>query len=124
MEDAQEREKRLKEAEDKALDMKIGPNHLIPVQTPEFDGGIIIGEPTGVFSPVEDSCLDALVYLREGLSRQEVVEAILIRNRVGKDDAEKIVDQALSQMEPIDKSRKEKDDPNDSNGSDDSSSYY
>ncbi len=107
MESLDERAERLKEAQDKALKQKFGPDGLIG--TPEIDPGPVeISKPV---LPLEDSMYDALIYLREGMIREEVIEVILMRNRVTRKDAEMIVDQVLEQ-------RKEQDD-NSGNSKDD-----
>ena len=93
MESLDERAARLKDAQDKALDQKFGPNGLIGV--PDVES--FPAEPPKPVLPFEDSCYDALIYLREGMKREEVIEVILMRNRISKAEAEMIVDQVLQQ---------------------------
>jgi hypothetical protein len=88
------RARRLEIAAQDALEQKLGPTHLIGVvESPEVE------EPERIVveNPIEGSCYDALVYLREGMTRKEVIDAILLRNKISKEDAEKIVDQVSKQ---------------------------
>lgn len=88
------RARRLEIAQEEAIAQKLGSTHLIGVQgAPQIDEP----ETARVDSPIEGACYDALVYLREGMSRQEVIEAILMRNRVTRTDADKIVDEVIEQ---------------------------
>lgn len=92
MENQQERAERLQSAQEDALRRYNGPTGLIPgSQT----GAIPDQELLVVPNPVESSVYDALVYIREGMSRQEVLNALLIRNKISKDDANRIIDQVL-----------------------------
>ena len=88
------RARRLEIAAKEAIEQKLGPTHLIGVvESPDVE------EPERIVveNPIEGSCYDALVYLREGMAREEVIKIILLRNKISKADAEKIVDRVIEQ---------------------------
>lgn len=92
MESLDERAARLLEAQNKFLEHREGPDGLIglPEVLPEAEPEL--SKPA---NPLEDSMYDALIYLREGMTPQHVVEMIIIRNRIKKEDAERIVAQVI-----------------------------
>jgi hypothetical protein len=104
MESQTARAERLQKAQEESLKQRLGPNHLIPVIS-GGDGGSIAtdNEEPAERNPVEGACYDALIYIREGMSRQDTLTAVLTRNSISKSEAEKIIDQVINNHQTITK---------------------
>lgn len=89
MESLEERSLRMTQARDESIARREAPTGLRPGMTQETP----VEEPMPVTNPIESACYDALIYLREGMTRQEVLQIILLRNRISPADAERILDQ-------------------------------
>jgi len=88
------RQQRLTQASQEALARRKASSGLIPPPAVS----VVEEAPVKAPNPLEDSTYDALIYLREGMSRKEVIDIILMRNRIKKVDVEAIVDQTIAQM--------------------------
>ena len=94
MESLDERAERLAQAQQDYLNRRnLGTGLVSPPIEP-----VVIEKPEPVIDPQADSMLDALTYLREGMSRDEVINFILMRNRIRKSDVERIVDLIINQQ--------------------------
>lgn len=96
----EEREARLQIARDGFLTTRIGPTGLVPASGGVDGGTPVVEDAPPSLTPVEAASYDALLYIRNGMSRQEVLDAVLIRNnRITRKEAEAIVDQAIQLQE-------------------------
>ena len=102
MESLEERNLRMTQARDESIARREAPTGLRPGMTQETP----VQEPTPVTNPIESACYDALIYFREGLTRQEVLQFILLRNRISHADAERILDQVegITDVKPANES--------------------
>lgn len=101
MESVHERQQRLNAAQEKAIARHSAPTGLVPGNIPEiapdeFPGANVVDiQP----SPIESACYDALMYLHEGMTGADVLQAVMLRNRIKLSDAEKIIEQARLKIE-------------------------
>lgn len=96
-----ERALRIQQAQEDFLAKRNLPTGLI-APTIVNDGGVQSETVVESQTPLEAACYDALIYLREGMTRQDVLASILLRNRISSQDAEKIIDQIIEQQRNAD----------------------
>lgn len=104
MESVEQRQQRTDQSEKDALQRKISPGSVPEsLQDTNEDSDKIVALPP----PIDGAVMDALIYLRENMSPEEVLNMILLRNRVSRQEAIQVINQVLNTTKPKAEERKQ-----------------